>query len=119
MKPRPEKDLHDSMIRGMISTLEEDGWTIAAADIPGYTDPGMVGRHIPDLIAQKGSQKTIVEVETCSTIESQHTEDQFRDFSAATALFFVEAPESCLDALKSLTSSWGIPVDKWYYREGA
>lgn len=125
MIERPEKDLHESMIKGMIKALEGNGYRILQADLFGYPSPDKIGEHIPDIIAISSGTiavsegtRVIVEVETCKTIALSHTKEQFKEFSRADGAFFVAVPESCLEQLKENARTWGVSVDKWYYQEG-
>jgi hypothetical protein len=103
----------------MIKTLEEKNYRIIQADLDSYQQPEKIGRHIPDIIAKDASgARIIVEVETCQTINLDHTKEQFEDFSKAEGKFFVDVPHSCLEQLKQNARSWGTQVDAWYYMEG-
>ena len=53
------------------------------ADIPGYFRPEIINGHIPDVLAQKGSYVSIVEVETAGTLNTRHALAQARAFRRA------------------------------------
>lgn len=114
-----DKDLHDDMVNGMIKKLNEKGVTVLQADINGYDKPDEINGCIPDIVGiKKDKTKVVVEVETCESVDIDHTQKQFKAFSSADGEFWVDCPESCLGELKRNAKSWGVTVDHWYKREG-
>jgi len=53
------------------------------ADVSGYPRPVAIGGYRPDVIAQKGTYLSIVEVETPDTVHSNHAQAQHRAFRRA------------------------------------
>ena len=112
------QSLHDTMVRSLANKFANDGYTVYA-DLPGFTQPPKIVNYIPDLYAVKSSVKIIGEAETCDTIGTDHTKEQYSAFSNVPGTeFHVIVPESCLEQAKRYAAIWGITVDKWWYQEG-
>lgn len=110
--------LHDNVVRALANKLKTDGYTVYA-DIPEFTQPPKVGDYVPDVYAVNASSKIIGEAETCDTIGSDHTKEQYTVFSnIQDVLFHVIVPESCLTEAQTYAALWGITVDKWWQYEG-
>jgi Holliday junction resolvase len=60
---------HDAEVRHIANSLQHKGWNVKA-DIPGFEQPKPIGLKgkIPDIVAQKGGAKKIIEIETPETI---------------------------------------------------
>ena len=102
MVKRKSQSDYDKMVRTIAETLTYDQYSDVKADIQGYDTPDKIiwestGKgHVPDVTAEKGKE-VIVEVETDDSINDQHTEDQWKLFSACSkkydADFIVVVPE--------------------------
>jgi len=114
-----DKDLHDSMVKAMIKALKHKEIEVLKADVEGYERPDEIDGYIPDVVGKKESGTiVVVEVETCESVNSDHTKEQFKAFSNADGEFWVDVPESCLEKLKKNVKAWKVIVNKWYYRKG-
>jgi hypothetical protein len=79
----------------------------------------MFNGHMPDLYAIKSSSRIITEVETCDTISTDHTRDQYSAFSRVPLTeFHVKTPASCVSIAQAYASLWKIRVDKWWTEAG-
>lgn len=76
------KDTHDRKVRQLSNQLKKEGWKVQA-DVPGYETPSSIGQgqYIPDIVAVKGKQKKIIEVDTLGTEDS----DQLSTFRRSAA----------------------------------
>lgn len=54
---------HDAAVRKSAAWYESRDYSVQA-DIPGKRRPKVIGGHRPDIIARKGKEEIIVEVET-------------------------------------------------------
>jgi len=54
---------HDKKVREEANKLKGQGFDVSA-DISGFTQPKTLGGYRPDVIATKGNQRKIIEVET-------------------------------------------------------
>lgn len=105
---------HDTMVSAWASDLKEKGYTVYA-DIKGYSKPPEFSGHIPDIYAFNFEHKIVGEVETCDSIGSDHTKEQYTAFSRVNgAEFHVMVPKSCLEEAKAYARQWGIRVDMWW-----
>jgi len=100
---------HDALVEMMVNHFAYLGYSDICADIPGYRRPNDIYwtnspdvRYRPDLTCKKNdAQQTLIilEAETCETLESDHTEEQFRLFRANTnqnkGEFHIVVPRSC------------------------
>jgi len=60
---------HDKKVRQEASKLKRQGFDVSA-DVQGFPKPETIGGYRPDIIATKGKQRRIIEVET---VESKNT----------------------------------------------
>ena len=60
---------HDAEVRRIAKELKDKGYEVQA-DIRGYGRPDTIGGMRPDVIARKGVERKIVEVETSETSSS-------------------------------------------------
>jgi len=60
---------HDREVKQLAKGYKDKGYQVQA-DITGYSKPLTVGGFRPDIIAKKGGQETIVEVETPDSVDS-------------------------------------------------
>ena len=70
---------HDRKVREVAKDYEARGYNVGA-DIPGYPQPPTIGGYRPDVVARKGGQETIVEVETPDSVNSPRDIAQQRAF---------------------------------------
>ena len=75
---------HDRRVRALANSLEKQGWTVQA-DLPNFDQPDPIGQddRIPDILATRGNQTKIIEVETPSTVDSH--QDQHSTFKRSAA----------------------------------
>jgi hypothetical protein len=91
------------------------------ADLPGWSRPPEIRGYIPDVFSQRllGLNRVITEVETCDSLNTEHTKAQWRASSSASGVaFHVVVPRSCLGVAQRLAAVWGVRVDQWWYRDG-
>jgi len=105
-----DKELHDRMVLAQISTYKNEGTRILAADLPGWPSPPKVGRHVPDIVVERQGKRVCNEVETCETIQTPETREQFEDF-AKWATLHVTVPESCLEKARQIIAQLGVKVE--------
>ena len=60
---------HDIEVKRIAKELEKKGYKVKA-DIRGYSKPETIGGYRPDVVAQKGKEKKIVEVETSESVKN-------------------------------------------------
>ena len=75
---------HDNRVRTLANRLEDQGWEVQA-DLPNFDQPDPIGKgeKIPDILATRGTQTKIIEVETPSTVNSH--QDQHSTFRRSAA----------------------------------
>lgn len=65
------QSLHDAVEEAYVNKLEKEGWEdIWAHDIDGYGNPTDRSGHIPDIAADNGNTRLIVEIETDTSDDS-------------------------------------------------
>jgi len=73
---------HDKAVRKIAGGYKSQGWKVHA-DIPNHSKPRTIYGKIPDVIATKGKQTRIVEVETKSSLKSDVSQRRtFRRFAS-------------------------------------
>lgn len=70
---------HDREVRAQARRLEEKGYEVEA-DVRGFPKPGTFGGFRPDIVARKGQERKIVEVETPDSVDSARDIGQQRAF---------------------------------------
>ena len=73
---------HDETVVEIAEDYVEQGYRVWA-DVPGYSKPKPINRHIPDVVAKDDFERIIVEVETEDSVDSKHAERQRRAFERA------------------------------------
>jgi Holliday junction resolvase len=68
---------HDTKVKQLANSLKRKGWKVKA-DIEGFDQPDSIGNknRIPDITAQKGGAKKIIEVETSDTINKDRKQHE-------------------------------------------
>ena len=119
---------HDQLILMMARHFSQLGYSNIKADLPGWDKPDYIywssnpnKKYYPDLTCKdKNGVYVILEAETCSTLNDDHTHDQFNIFRAhATNLngrFEVVVPKYCnmndgRERIKTIAKGWGIIID--------
>lgn len=61
---------HDSKVKQIAQQLQKQRYSVKA-DLPGYPHPAPIGKgkRRPDIVAEKGGKRKIIEVETPETTE--------------------------------------------------
>ena len=59
---------HDAEVKRIAIEFEKKGYDVKA-DIQGYSRPETIGGYRPDVFAQKGKKRKIVEVETSESVK--------------------------------------------------
>ena len=104
---------HDNMVKRVADHLRNQGHKVSA-DILGYERPAQIGAHIPDVSSVDSTgTRHIVEVETCETINIQHTADQWRTFGHSGANFYIAVPRVCELSAKSRATQLGLNPIVW------
>jgi len=105
---------HDSLVRAMAEYFKNNGHRNVKASIAGYGQPGQIGDHIPDVTSVDAIGKNVVEAETCDTITSAHTADQWRTFDRCGAKFHVIVPAAGEEAAKRRANELGVTPKIWH-----
>jgi hypothetical protein len=123
-----EMSEHDALVLMMARYFQQQGYTDIKADIPGWTKPDFVywtnnpeNKFYPDLTCRDTRNVfVILEAETCSTLNIQHTQEQFQIFSAhsrkVNGRFEVVVPRVCQNEdarslIQRIAAGWGITID--------
>ncbi len=99
-----EESLHCLMINVLVDSYEKQGYAVFADHVGGLKAmPEQIGRHIPDVVAKKGDEVHIVEVETQGTLESPEAEQEILDFAAsAPTKLYLAVPFDCVEMARNL-----------------
>ena len=73
---------HDAEVRRIAREMKDKGYDVQA-DIPGYRRPKTIGGLRPDVVARKGPERKIVEVETSESRSTRRDLKQERAFRQA------------------------------------
>lgn len=73
---------HDQRVKKEARKLERQGFEVQA-DISGFAKPETIGGYRPDVVAKKGRQRKIVEVETPESVDSARDVGQQQAFRRA------------------------------------
>jgi len=64
-----ESKEHRDLITMMINYYQSNGYTNIKADLDGCSQPDQINGHIPDATVMKNNIQTILEAESCSTVD--------------------------------------------------
>lgn len=79
--PASDQSLYDEVEEAYVDMLEDERWTdIWADDLEGYGNPTDRDEHVPDIAADDGTTRLIVEVET-ETSEDEDQRQAFKDWA--------------------------------------
>lgn len=81
LRATADQTQHDLEVRRLAISYTTQNYSVAA-DIAGYMQPYKIGGYIPDLIATKGVETIIIEVETKGSENSAHAKKQKAAFEA-------------------------------------
>jgi hypothetical protein len=73
---------HDAKVRQVARQFAGQGYKVDA-DVSGFPQPDTVRRFRPDVVAHKGRERKIVEVETRDSVDSARDQKQQRAFRQA------------------------------------
>ena len=73
---------HDRKVKSLAENLESQGFKVEA-DLNGYDQPKTLGGVRPDIIAKKGSERRIYEVETPDSLDTTRDLEQQKEFKKA------------------------------------
>jgi hypothetical protein len=73
---------HDAEVKQTAKDLQDKGYKVAA-DVKGFPRPKTIGGVRPDVVAEKGNERKIIEVETPESADSARDQRQQRAFRAA------------------------------------
>lgn len=124
MAKRISQSDHDKMVKLVADWLTANNYKSIKADITGYDSPdkikwsGNPSGHIPDNTALNSDSKPFIfEVETHDSIDDQHTEDQWKLFSAHAknnnGEFYVVVPNNSRSAAENRVKSLNITASVW------
>ena len=80
-RSKKSQSTHDKKVHNEANKLKQQGFNVNA-DLPKFKKPKTIGGYRPDIIATKGKQRKIIEVETSDSKNSTRDKDQqqaFRD----------------------------------------
>lgn len=78
-RSKSSQSKHDAEVRRQAKRLEKQGFDVSA-DLKGYKQPRSIGGYRPDVVAKKGGQRKIVEVETPDSVATTRDQQQQQAF---------------------------------------
>jgi|GEM_PF-2566283 len=66
---------HDHKVQQRLEHYKEEGYRVKA-DLPGRAKPQKIGGRVPDIVAKKGNEIIVEEIETKSTLTSDKQQQQ-------------------------------------------
>lgn len=78
-RSQQSRSKHDAQVRRIAKAFEKKGYDVKA-DVSGYSKPKHIGGYRPDVVATKGKQRKIVEVETAESAGSARDRAQAKAF---------------------------------------
>ena len=73
---------HDAEVRRLAKSFEKRRYEVKA-DISGFQRPDTLGGYRPDVVAMKGTERRIIEIETPESVDSARDLKQQRAFKSA------------------------------------
>jgi len=105
------EDIHKKLLKRVIERVDK----VISADITGYSNPDPIDGKIPDVVGIIDGDEVIIEIETCETIDTEHTKEQYNAFSKVGKIFRVYTPKECSQKASSNAKNWGIKNVVFYY----
>jgi len=122
MAKRISQTNHNKIVKTLAEHLIAQNCSNIRADIEGYPSPLKItwtatgNGHIPDVTTENGKPQ-IFEVETEDSIGDNHTEDQWKIFSAHAnsnnGVFTVVVPIGCSQAAKTRLVQLNLKAEVW------
>ena len=81
-RSKTSQSRHDTEVRRIARDLKNKGYEVKA-DVKGFPQPKTVGGYRPDVVATKGKQRKIIEVETTESVDSARDKAQQSAFRSA------------------------------------
>ena len=81
-RSKTSQSKHDTEVRRIAGDLKKKGYEVKA-DVKGFAQPRTVGGYRPDVVATKGKQRKIIEVETTESVSSARDRAQQSAFRSA------------------------------------
>lgn len=108
-----EESLHCLIVNVLVDAYERQGYEVKADHVGSLRAvPKSTGSHVPDIVATRGSEVYIIEVETQSTIDDPETQQQLKEFAdAAPTRVYLAVPFECLEAARKLRHDLDIDFD--------
>jgi len=126
----PNQTAHDDLVRLLAKHYSSLGYKGIRADIPGSTEtPAGIywsstpdQKYIPDIVCFKNDISNtliVAEAETCDTLRSSHTQEQWKLFSAHAkhnnGEFHVIIPQACKEEASTVAREWNIVVNHFWW----
>lgn len=129
-RTQENQNLHDDLVRKLAKHYSSLGYIGVRTDLPGATEtPGSIywekkpdTKYIPDITCYKNNPEgtlIIAEVETCDTLSTDHTKEQWKIFFAHAKSkggeFHIMTPKSCVEKAKSVAQELSITVHNYWW----
>ena len=82
VRSRKSHSKHDNEVRDIANRMKKQRYEVKA-DISGYSKPDTIGGYRPDVVAKKGAQRKIYEVETQESVDQARDKNQQSSFRNA------------------------------------
>jgi len=104
------------LVSAMANKLASEDYKVQADHI-GYPNgiPDEINKYIPDIYAQKGDEKIIIDASDCHSLDSNETRRQWSAFSTEEGkVFSIIVPSSCVKQAKVLAKKWDITIKNYW-----
>lgn len=108
-----EDSIHCLMINVLVDSYEKQGYEVLADHVGGLKKASRaIGGYVPDIVAKRGDEVNIIEVETESTLGDPVVELQMRNFAAAAPTrLYLAVPFECVEVARNLRKALNIEFD--------
>jgi hypothetical protein len=105
-----ESPLHAWLVELMVAEYQRQGYMILSAADGQHNAPPKIGRHEPDILAkQRDGEFRICEAKTGEgDLTTEHTAEQFRDFSSKKAVLDIIVPKEKVAELEQTLRELGV-----------
>lgn len=80
MRTKPDQTEHNQKVRQLANYYKNKEYRVAAAIFDWWDQPGMINRHVPDIIVSKGKKLIVIEVETPKSVNTARDKAQRKAF---------------------------------------
>jgi hypothetical protein len=112
LRDQIEESLHYLIISVLAESLEREGFAVATDHVARRgLPPAAIGGFVPDIVARRGGDTRLIEVETQATLRSTRTRAQLEAYAAQPGVrVCVGVPFDCIEGARRVREEVGFDL---------